>query len=189
MIKALIGLGNPGKQYKNTRHNVGFMVADLVASALKCGKKYKEKCFSHIIECIDHDLLIVKPQTYMNNSGVAVKNLLDDYRLKPDEILVVYDDLDLPLGTLRLKKKGSSGGHRGVKSIIDYIKTEDFPRLKVGIGRPANKKDVVNYVLSPFTKEEKFILDKVLSSATECILNVLKYGVDKAISQCNRKII
>lgn len=189
MIKALIGLGNPGKEYKNTRHNVGFMVADLVASTLKCGKKYKEKCFSHIIECPDHDLLIVKPQTYMNNSGIAVKNLLDDYNLKPEEILVVYDDLDLPLGTIRLKKKGSSGGHRGVKSIIENIKTEDFPRLKIGIGRPANKKDVVNYVLSPFSKEEKFILEKVLSSATDCIINVLKYGIDKAIGQCNRKII
>lgn len=189
MIKALIGLGNPGKEYEKTRHNVGFMVADLVASTLKCGKKYKEKCFSHIIECLDHDLLIVKPQTYMNNSGVAAKNLLDDYGLKPSEILVVYDDLDLPLGTLRLKKKGSSGGHRGVKSIIESIKTDEFPRLKIGIGRPANKKDVVNYVLSPFSKEERFILEKVLSSATECIINVLKYGIDRAIGQCNKKII
>ncbi len=189
MIKALIGLGNPGKEYEKTRHNVGFMVADLVASTLKCGKKYKEKCFSHIIECLDHDLLIVKPQTYMNNSGVAAKNLLDDYGLKPSEILVVYDDLDLPLGTLRLKKKGSSGGHRGIKSIIESIKTDEFPRLKIGIGRPANKKDVVNYVLSPFSKEERFILEKVLSSATECIINVLKYGIDRAIGQCNKKII
>ncbi len=189
MIKALIGLGNPGKEYEKTRHNVGFMVADLVASTLKCGKKYEEKCFSHIYECLDHDLLIVKPQTYMNNSGVAVKNLLDDYELKPSEILVVYDDLDLPLGTVRLKKKGSSGGHRGVQSIIESIKTDEFPRLKIGIGRPANKKDVVNYVLSPFSKEERFILEKVLSSATECITNVLKYGIDRAIGQCNKKII
>ena len=189
MIKALIGLGNPGKQYEKTRHNVGFMVADLVASNLKCGKKYKEKCFSHIIECLDHDLLIVKPQTYMNNSGIAVKNLLEDYNLKPNEILVVYDDLDLPLGTIKLKKKGSSGGHRGVKSIIENLKTEEFPRLKIGIGRPANKKEVVNYVLSPFSKEERFILEKVLASATDCIINVLKYGIDKAMSYCNKKII
>jgi len=189
MIKALIGLGNPGKEYEKTRHNVGFMVADLVAKSLKCGKKYKEKCFSHIIECPDHDLLIVKPQTYMNNSGVAVKNLIEDYRLKPSELLVVYDDLDLPLGTVRLRLKGSSGGHRGIKSIIENIKTEEFPRLKIGIGRPANKKDVVKYVLSPFEKDEKLILDKVLNHSVECILNVLKYGVDKSMGFCNKKVV
>ena len=189
MIKALIGLGNPGKKYEKTRHNVGFMVADLVASVLKCGNKYREICFSHILECIDHDILIVKPQTYMNNSGIAVKNLLDDFYLKPEEILVVYDDLDLPLGSLRLKTKGSSGGHRGVRSIIESIKTEEFPRLKIGIGRPVNKKDVANYVLSPFSKDEKYIVERVLSSATDCILNVLKYGVNKAAGYCNKKIL
>jgi len=189
MIRALIGLGNPGKEYEQTRHNVGFMIADLVAKSLKCGKKYKEKCFSHIIECNDHDLLIVKPQTYMNNSGVAVKNLIEDYNLKPSELLVVYDDLDLPLGAVRLRLKGSSGGHRGIKSIIENIKTEEFPRLKIGIGRPTNKKEVVRYVLSPFAKEEKMTLDKVLSHSVECILNVLKYGVDKSMGLCNKKIV
>ena len=189
MIKALIGLGNPEKQYKNTRHNVGFMIADLVASSLKCGKKYKEKCFSHIIECPDHDLIIVKPQTYMNNSGVAVKNLVEDYNLKPSEILVVHDDLDLPLGSIRLRKKGSSGGQRGVQSIINYIKTGEFPRLKIGIGRPQNKKDIPDYVLSPFSKDERILVDKILKVATECVLNVLKYGVDKSMGQCNKKIL
>jgi PTH1 family peptidyl-tRNA hydrolase len=189
MIKAIIGLGNPGKQYKNTRHNVGFMIADAVASSLRCNKKIKEKCFSHIYECPDHDVIIVKPQTYMNNSGIAVKNLLKDYNLKPDEILVIYDDLDLPLGTVKLRLKGSSGGHRGVKSIIEQIKTENFPRLKIGIGRPQNKKEVVDYVLSPFTKDERYILEKVISHSTECILNVLKYGIDKSLNFCNKKII
>jgi len=188
MIKALIGLGNPGKQYENTRHNVGFMVVDAVASLLKCPKKKKECCFSHIIECPDHDLILVKPQTYMNNSGIAVKNLLEDYNLKPEEILVIFDDLDLPLGTIRLRKVGSSGGQKGVKSIIEHIKTENFPRLKIGIGRPAKKEDVADYVLSPFNKDEKLLAEKVISESANCLLNVLKYGVDKSMNLCNKKI-
>ncbi len=189
MIKAVIGLGNPGKKYQNTKHNIGFMVADALASALKCKKNEKECCFSKIYDCKDHDLLIVKPQTYMNNSGIAVKNLLEDFHLKPDEILVVYDDLDLPLGKIRLRKSGSSGGHRGVQSIIENIKTEDFPRLKIGIGRPASKKDVVDYVLSPFPKEQELLLEKVVSSAVDCLLSVLKYGIDKSLNSCNKSII
>ena len=189
MIKAIIGLGNPGKQYEKTRHNVGFMVVDVVASLLKCPKKYKEKCFSHIIECPDHDIILVKPQTYMNNSGIAVKNILEDYSLSPEEILVIYDDLDLPLGTIRLRKSGSSGGHRGIKSIIENIKTENFPRLKIGIGRPERKEQVVDYVLSPFSKDEKLLVEKVIGEAAQCLLNVLKYGVDKSMNFCNKKIV
>jgi len=189
MIKAIIGLGNPGKEYEDTRHNVGFMVADAVVSILKCSKKYKEKCFSHIYECKDHDVLIVKPQTYMNNSGIAVRNLLEDYRLKPEEILVIYDDMDLPLGTIRLRKKGSSGGHKGIKSIIENIRTEEFPRLKIGIGRPEKKEEVIDYVLSPFSKDEKILIEKVIQSAAQCVVNVLKYGVDKSAGLCNQKIV
>jgi peptidyl-tRNA hydrolase (EC 3.1.1.29) len=105
LIKAIIGLGNPGEKYKNTRHNVGFMVADLVAKSISCDKKYKEKAFSHIFECPDYDVILAKPQTYMNLSGNAVLNILKDYKIKPSEILVVYDDLDLPLGAVRLKVK------------------------------------------------------------------------------------
>ncbi len=189
MIKAVIGLGNPGKKYEKTRHNIGFMVADALASALRCKKNIKECCFSIIYNCKDHDLLIVKPQTYMNNSGVAVKNLIEDYRLKPEEVLVVYDDLDLPLGKIRLRKSGSSGGHRGIQSIIEHLKTQDFPRLKIGIGRPATKKEVVNYVLSPFNKDEMLLVEKVISSSVYCLLNVLKYGIDKSLNTCNRSIV
>ncbi len=189
MIKALIGLGNPGKKYKNTRHNVGFMAIDVVASLLNCPKKEKECCFSKIIECPEHDVILVKPQTYMNNSGIAVKNLLDDYKLTPDEILVIYDDLDLPLGSIRLRKSGSSGGHRGLKSIIENIKTQDFPRLKIGIGRPKHKSQVVDYVLSEFSKDEKLLIENILKEAGQCILNVLKYGIDKSMNSCNKKIV
>lgn len=189
MIKALIGLGNPGKKYEKTRHNIGFMVADVVAFLLNCPKKEEECCFSKIRNCEEHDLIIVKPQTYMNNSGIAVKNLLDEFKLSPEEILVIYDDLDLPLGTIKLRKKGSSGGHRGMKSIIENIKTDNFPRLRIGIGRPPHKSQVADYVLSPFTKEESLLVERVIKEASQCILNVLKYGVDKSMNSCNKKII
>ncbi len=189
MIKAIIGLGNPGEKYKNTRHNVGFMVCDLLLDSLRCNKKYKEKAFSHIHECEDHDLMVAKPQTYMNLSGNAVLNIVKDFKIKPSEILVVYDDLDLPLGSFRLRLKGSSGGHNGIKSIIGMLKTEEFPRLKIGIGRPERKEDISDYVLSPFTKEEKIILAKVLANANECILNVIKYGVEKSMNMCNKNLI
>lgn len=189
MIKAIIGLGNPGKKYAKTRHNIGFMVVDVVAFLLKCPKKEKECCFSKIIECPEHDVILVKPQTYMNNSGVAVKNLIDEYNLSPEEILIVYDDLDLSPGTIRLRKSGSSGGHKGVKSIIENIKTENFPRLKIGIGRPAIKEQVVDYVLSPFEKDEELLMEKVINESAKCLLNVLKYGIDKSLNSCNKKII
>lgn len=189
MIRAIIGLGNPGQKYKDTRHNVGFMVADALVKVLKCNNKYKEKAFSHIYECPDYDVIIAKPQTYMNLSGNAVLNILEDYNLKPNEILVIYDDLDLNLGTIRLRTKGSSGGHNGLKSIISMIKTEEFPRLRIGIGRPAKKEEVSDYVLSPFTKEEKFIIDRVIATSTECILNVLKYGIEKSMNSCNKSVI
>ncbi|MDQ7056204.1 MAG: aminoacyl-tRNA hydrolase [Persephonella sp.] len=189
MIKVVVGLGNPGKQYEYTRHNIGFMVADAVASQLRCGKKYIEKSFSHIYECLNHDVFIVKPQTYMNNSGVAVKNLIEDYNLTPDEILVIYDDLDLPLGTIKLRKKGSSGGHKGMQSIIENLKTENFPRLRIGIGRPEGKEQVAEYVLSPFSKSEQILVEKVIQHAAQCVINVLKYGIDKSMNFCNQKIV
>lgn len=188
MIKAIVGLGNPGEVYKNTRHNVGFMVIDALNKELRCGKK-KEKCFSELYECSEYDVILAKPQTYMNLSGNAVLNIIKDYKLKPDQLLVVYDDLDLPLGTVKLKKSGSSGGHRGMKSIIDMIKTENFPRLRVGIGRPSNKEDVSDYVLSPFSSNEKLIVEKVIVHCKECITNVLKYGIDKAMNFCNKSLI
>lgn len=188
MIKAVIGLGNPGQEYRETRHNVGFMVVDSLRQQLGCGGK-QEKCFSHMYSCNKYDVLLVKPQTYMNLSGNAVLNLIKDYRLSPQEILVVYDDLDLPLGTVKLRKAGSSGGHRGLKSIIEKIKTEEFPRLRVGIGRPERKEEVADYVLSPFSGSEKLVMERVIGHCGECILSVLKYGVDRSMNLCNRSIV
>lgn len=188
MIKLLIGLGNPGKKYERTRHNVGFMVIDEVLRKLKL-HRYTEECLSHVYRASiqGREVLLAKPQTYMNNSGLAVVNLLEEYEIDPEEMLVVYDDLDLPLGRLRLRSEGGSGGHHGVESIIREIKKENFPRLKIGIGRPRDKDKVVDYVLSPFSKEEEEVLNRVLSRASDCLIRCVEFGTEESMNFCNYK--
>ncbi len=190
MIRLLVGLGNPGKSYEKTRHNVGFMAVDEVLKKLRL-QKYTQECLSHLYKTRiqDREVLIAKPQTYMNNSGLAVLNLLEEYEISPQEMLVVYDDLDLPLGRLRLRMEGSSGGHHGIESIIREIKTDKFPRLKIGIGRPKDKNKVVEYVLSPFSKEEEEILYRVLNRAGECLVRCLELGVESSMNFCNVQVI
>ncbi|MCS7171742.1 MAG: aminoacyl-tRNA hydrolase [Aquificaceae bacterium] len=189
MIKLLVGLGNPGKKYEKTRHNVGFMVIDEVLRGLK-SQKPSEECLSLLYRAnIDgREVLLAKPQTYMNNSGLAVVNLLEEYDIMPEEMLVVYDDLDLPLGRLRLRLEGSSGGHHGVESIIREIKTDKFPRLRVGIGRPVDKSKVVDYVLSPFSEEEESVLATVLQRASQCLLRCVKFSLEESMNFCNAQV-
>jgi len=188
MIKLVVGLGNPGKEYERTRHNVGFMVLEELVRKLKV-KEYSEESLSHVYRAHvgGREVLFAKPQTYMNNSGLAVLNLLEENDLQPQEMLVIYDDLDLPFGTTRLRLEGSSGGHRGVESIIETLGTEKFPRLKIGIGRPKRKEEVVRYVLSPFSKEEEETLRAVLKKAAECVLRSLELSPEEAMEFCNRK--
>jgi len=188
MIKLVVGLGNPGREYENTRHNVGFMVIDELAKRLKL-KNFREESLSHVYRAkiAGREIILAKPQTYMNNSGLAVVNLLEDNGIEPQEMLVIYDDLDLPLGVTKLRLEGSSGGHRGVESIVKNIKTEKFPRLKIGIGRPKNKKEVVNYVLSPFGREEEEIAQAVIKKASECVLRSLELSPQDAMEFCNRR--
>ncbi|RMH80902.1 MAG: aminoacyl-tRNA hydrolase [Acidobacteria bacterium] len=189
MIRLVVGLGNPGKKYERTRHNVGFMVVDELLKKLKV-RVYTEEGLSHLykVNLYGRDVLFSKPQTYMNNSGLAVLNLLEEYKIEPEEMLVVYDDLDLPLSKLRLRLEGSSGGHHGIESIIKEIRTQRFPRLKVGIGRPRDKNKVVEYVLSPFEKEEEETLARVLERASLCILRILEFGLDESMNFCNAQV-
>ena len=188
MIKLVVGLGNPGKEYEKTRHNLGFMVIDELVRRLRL-KNFSEEALSHVYKArvAGREVLFAKPQTYMNNSGLAVVNLLEENEIDPQEMLVVYDDLDLPLGMTRLRLEGSSGGHRGVESIIKSIGTEKFPRLKIGIGRPKKKEDVVGYVLSPFSKDEEEIARTVIKKASECILRSIELSPQDAMEFCNRK--
>jgi PTH1 family peptidyl-tRNA hydrolase len=187
MIRLVVGLGNPGEKYKETRHNIGFMVIDHLARRLKL-KKYEECCFSYLYKK-NFDGIIVyfaKPQTYMNLSGVAVKNLLTDLNLLPEEMIVIHDDLDLPLGVTKIKFGGSSAGQKGVENIIKEIGTKNFYRLRIGIGRPKEKRQVVNYVLSPFTPEQKPIIQRAINKASECILRAITEGIEPAMNFCNR---
>jgi PTH1 family peptidyl-tRNA hydrolase len=186
MLRLIVGLGNPGKKYEETRHNVGFMVIDRLSKVLKA-KKYEECCFSHLykVKLKGENLYLAKPMTFMNLSGIAVKNLITDLNILPEEMLVIHDDLDLPLGTTKLKFGGSSAGHKGLESIIKEINTKNFYRLRIGIGRPKEKKQVVNYVLSPFTSEQWPIIEESLNKAVECILKFLLENKEKAFNFCN----
>ncbi|HID79770.1 MAG TPA: aminoacyl-tRNA hydrolase [Aquifex aeolicus] len=187
MIRLIVGLGNPGERYRETRHNAGFMVIDHLTKRLKL-RHYEECCFSHLYKKrVDGvDIYFAKPQTYMNLSGIAVKNLLNDLRLLPEEILVIHDDLDLPLGVTKIKFGGSSGGQKGVENIIKELGTKNFYRLRLGIGRPKEKREVVNYVLSPFSPEQRPLWERTVKKAGECVIRAITEGIEPAMNFCNR---
>lgn len=168
-MKMIVGLGNPGKKYENTKHNVGFMVVDQLAK--EHGAVFKKNPFE--AEVADYfvngeKILLVKPLTFMNESGRAVGPLMTYFGIYLEELVVIADDLDMELGKLRLRQKGSAGGHNGLKSIISHIGTQEFNRIKIGIGRP-NGKTVVNHVLSTFGKEEMPVIANSVARATEAV--------------------
>ncbi len=164
----IVGLGNPGSEYAETRHNAGFLVAEKLAD--KLGVKFRIAPSNALIADmmdVDKRVLIVKPQTMMNLSGRSVKVLKECFDVPGERVLVLHDEMDLPFGDVRLKETGGSAGHKGVQSIIDELGTEDFKRLRVGIGRPPGKKDPSDFVLEPFKKEEKEELDFVIDEAAD----------------------
>lgn len=150
-MKLIVGLGNPGKKYKDTKHNIGFMGLDSYAVANKIKYKKSIKFISEI--GMTNEAIIIKPKTFMNNSGLSVRKVIDYYNIDPKDVLIVFDDLNLPFGKIRLRKTGTAGGHNGIKSIIAHLSTQDFKRLRIGIGRDSNK-DMKIDVLSKFSKSE-----------------------------------
>jgi PTH1 family peptidyl-tRNA hydrolase len=185
-VKVVVGLGNPGSQYVATRHNIGFRVVDLLADRLQVAIAKKEaKSLTGRGLWAGETLLLVKPQTFMNASGEAVRALVDYYRIALSDLLIIYDDLDLPLGRMRMRTKGSSGGHNGVRSIIDYMHTEVFPRLKIGIGAVPEATSGRDYVLSSFSPEEESIVQRVCSAAADAVLVWADSDVEKAMSVAN----
>lgn len=165
-MKLVVGLGNPGKDYQKTRHNIGFMVLDSMVQDWKLEKKF------HALVHKNTDVLFIKPQTFMNNSGEAVQAVMQFYKISVPELLVVFDDKDLPLGTIRFRTKGSSGGHNGVQSIIDHIGNTQFNRFKVGIApitEDAKIDDTADYVLGKFTREEAKQLPEIVDRVTKKI--------------------
>ncbi len=185
-MKLLIGLGNPGSQYERTRHNVGFHVMDTLAA--KYGFRWERRNRALLANGnIDAEkVVLVKPLTFMNNSGEAVSELVRWYKIQPEDILVIYDDLDLPVGQIRLRPKGSAGGHNGLSSIIHHLHTDQFPRLRVGIGRPANSHmNTVDYVLGAASGDEGILLETAEDHAVDAVPLILQQGIGAAMNILN----
>ncbi|MBN2058696.1 MAG: aminoacyl-tRNA hydrolase [Candidatus Saganbacteria bacterium] len=183
----IVGLGNPGPEYENTRHNLGFRAVDELAARLGV-TVFKEKSRSFIAESrlADHKLILVKPQTFMNNSGPAVRGLLDWFKITPENLILIYDDVDLEVGQLRLREKGNAGGHHGVESVINSVGTTDFPRIRLGIGRESLTGDVSDYVLQQIPVDQEQVLAEAVLTAAEAVEVLLKDGLSKAMNQFNQ---
>ena len=182
----VVGLGNPGAQYEWTRHNLGFMLVDLLAR--ECGAQVKRqecRALVGLTELEGERVELVKPQTYMNLSGEAVSCLLAKEARATESLIVISDDLALPFGTIRLRPKGSAGGHNGLKSIIAALKTEEFPRLRIGIMPEHPVSDTRRYVLEEFPRREREEVEKVLARGAEALRTVIKDGIEKAMQQYN----
>ncbi|EKQ55982.1 MULTISPECIES: aminoacyl-tRNA hydrolase [unclassified Clostridium] len=180
----IVGLGNPGKEYEDTRHNIGFKVIDNIAREYNIElnrQKFKGIYGEGFIE--GKKVMLLKPATYMNLSGESIREVVDFYNLDNTEILVIYDDISLEVGTLRIREKGSAGGHNGIKSIIAHLGSDVFSRIKVGVGQP--KGDLIKYVLGKFTKEETVILNQVIEVSTKATAEIIKNDVKTAMNQYN----
>ncbi len=182
----LVGLGNPGRQFKANRHNMGFLVLDQLAKQLDLSfTRVESKALICKAEYNNKRLFLIKPQTYMNLSGQAVSTLLNFYHIPISNLLVTYDDIDLPYGVIRLRPAGSSAGHKGMQSIIDRLGTNEIPRLRMGVDRPAGRKTAANYVLKNFSTVELELLPELLDRAAKAILTFLDKGLETAMNQFN----
>lgn len=183
-MKIIVGLGNPGTQYRMSRHNVGFQVVDRLARLNHIPIRTKRFKSLYGTGWIDSQQVVLsKPMTFMNRSGEAVKKATDFFRMKMEDLVVVHDDLDLPFGRLRFKRRGGDGGHQGVRSVIEGMGGNNFIRLKIGIGRPPLGMDSADYVLDFFDKNELALLDQILSEAADSLKAALLEGLEKAMNQ------
>ena len=188
-MKLFVGLGNPGAQYAETKHNVGFMLADRLAKELNApdwSENFRAEVTAAYVD--GEKLLLAKPQTFMNLSGEAVRPILDYYKLSADELIVAHDDMDLPLGHIRIRPKGSGGGHHGIESIIQHLGGESkFARIRIGVGRPPEHWSVNAHVLSPFTAEAREKIDAAIESLVPAALCIVREGIDAAMNKFNPK--
>lgn len=182
----IVGLGNPGKEYEETRHNTGFMVLDALAEKYNIDvKKVKCKALLGQGEINGEKVILVKPQTFMNLSGQAVAEVLNFYKVDKENFVVIFDDIDLPVGKLRVKERGSAGTHNGVKSIVSSLGTTEFKRVKVGVGKQRPGEDLVNHVLGKFSKEDRALLDESIEKAVGAVETVIDKGVAAAMNEFN----
>ncbi len=182
----IAGLGNPGRRFEKNRHNLGFELLNRLAARL--GESFGQVQARALIAkstYLDERVIMAKPQTYMNNSGSAVSSLVRFYQVPLSNLLVAYDDIDLPLGSLRLRPSGGSAGHNGMQSIIERLGTDEFPRLRIGTGRPPGRKEAADYVLRDLPAGERQALDETLDRALESVLTFLQYGLERAMNLYN----
>lgn len=183
----IVGLGNPGKQYENTRHNVGFDAIDTLVDEYRIpssGTQHKAMCGKGVID--GQKVLLAKPLTYMNLSGESVRALVDYYKVDPEtELLVIFDDISLEPGQIRIRKKGSAGGHNGIKSIISHLGTQNFQRIKIGVGEKPKNWDLADYVLGAFPKADRELVDDALNQAMKATAMIVQGDIDKAMNQFN----
>ena len=184
----IVGLGNPGIQYENTRHNAGFIAIDYLARKYSIDvRKIKFKSLIGQGVISGQKVMLVKPQTYMNNSGEAIREIYKYFDFDHDKLIVIYDDIDIDFGSIRIRKKGSAGTHNGMKSIIYNLEFDDFPRIKVAVGKKPSYMDLANFVLSGFSKQEVKIIEDEVKFASDAIEMILEEGIEKTMSMFNSK--
>jgi PTH1 family peptidyl-tRNA hydrolase len=183
----ILGLGNPGGEYRSTRHNVGWMALDELEERGRFGRQRREGPAKVREGAIDgYDMVTARPQTYMNVSGRAAVHLLRKYGVPPEDLIVVHDDVDLPLGRIRLKRGGGAAGQKGVLSIADALRTQEFMRVRIGVSRPLERDQMVDYVLDRFTPDERQRLGVVIPRAADAVVALVRNGLDSAMSEYNR---
>ena len=182
----IVGLGNPEEEYSNTRDNMGFNTINKLAKQynIEINKsKFKSLYGNGIIE--KEKVILLKPQTYMNLSGTAIKEVMDFYKINKEELIIIYDDIDIEPGIIKIRKKGGPGTHNGMKSVVNEIKTQDFTRVRVGIGMPSNKSDLINYVIGKISKDDIEKLEDGTTKAKDALIEIIKNGVDTAMNKFN----
>lgn len=187
-MKVIVGLGNPGMEYVGTRHNVGFETIDRLADACSIDvtqQKHKGSIGQGVIA--GQKVLLVKPMTYMNNSGECVSAVVNFYKLSLEDVIVIYDDINLDVGRLRIKERGSAGGHNGMKSIIAHLKSEEFTRVRIGVGMKREGQNLVNHVLSKFSKQQQEMIAEGMDDAVQAVELILSDGIAKAMNTFNGK--
>jgi len=183
-MKLIVGLGNPGKKYEHTRHNMGFDVVDLFSELAQID--IDKEAFKGLVgrgKVFDEDVYLLKPQTFMNLSGESVREIVSYFKIPKEDIIVIYDDLDLEPGKIRLRLSGSSGGHRGIQNIIEQLGTENIKRIRIGIGKPTY--DTIDYVLGKPLKEEQVLIDEAIKKAVDALKEILKNNFDSAMNKYN----
>lgn len=182
----IIGLGNPGKEYENTRHNMGFKAIDALAA--DAGIEVKKSRFHSLLgqgRIAGEKVLLVKPQTYMNRSGIAARECAMYFDVPRENVIVIYDDIDIPLSAIRIRKSGGAGTHNGMKSVVQELGVTDFPRIRIGVGAAADDEDLVNRVIGKVPKDEQLLLDKAAEAAAAAVKDIIAVGIDNAMNRHN----